>query len=143
MTYVIDSNVLVYALDSGHPERTARAVAWLAFLAQREEGVLSTQALSELSRVCLGKLRPTWSPDRVADHVHALARSFKVVPVTTAVVGEALRGVRDHRLSYFDAQMWAAARMNEVPFLLTENMATGATLDGVTIIDPFMVEPGV
>lgn len=143
MTYVIDSNVLVYALDSGHPERKARAVAWLAFLAQREEGVLSTQALSELSRVCLGKLRPTWSPDRVADHVHALARSFKVVPVTTAVVGEALRGVRDHRLSYFDAQMWAAARLNEVPFLLTENMATGATLDGVTIIDPFMVEPGV
>lgn len=142
MTYLIDTNVLVYALDSEHPEKKARAVAWLAFLARREQGVLSTQALSELSRVCLAKKLPTWSPDRVADHVHALARTFKVVPVTTAVVGEALRGVRDHRLSYFDAQMWAAARLNEVPFLVTENMASGATLDGVSIIDPFTVKPG-
>ncbi|HET8985262.1 MAG TPA: PIN domain-containing protein, partial [Trueperaceae bacterium] len=132
MTYLIDTNVLVYGLDSGHPEKKSRAAAWLAYLARRDEGVLSTQALSELSRVCLWKLRPPWTPDEVADHVHALARVFTVVSVTTAVVGEALRGVRDHHLSYFDAQMWAAARLNDAPFLLTENMASGATLDGVS-----------
>lgn len=45
-------------------------------------------------------------------------------------------------MAYFDAQIWAAARLNQVPFLLTEDMASGATFDGVTIIDPFAVAPG-
>lgn len=143
VTYLIDTNVLVYALDSGHPDKKTRAAAWLAYLVRRDEGALSTQALSELSRVCLWKLRPRWTPDQVADHVLALTRAFPVVPVTAAVVGEALRGVRDHGLSFYDAQMWAAARLNDAEFLVTEDMASGATLDGVTIIDPFMVEPGV
>ncbi len=77
----------------------------------------------------------------VTGHVHALTRVFKTVPVTAAVGAEALRGVRDHGKSFFDAQMWAAARLNEVPLLLTQDMAHGATLDGVTIVDPFAVPP--
>ena len=28
------------------------------------------------------------------------------------IVLEALRGVRDHQISYYDAQIWASARLN-------------------------------
>jgi predicted nucleic acid-binding protein len=61
--------------------------------------------------------------------------------VTPAIVQEALRGVRDHQLPWFDAQMWAAAHLHQVPFLLSEDMAAGAKYDGVTIVDPFATPP--
>jgi predicted nucleic acid-binding protein len=41
----------------------------------------------------------------------------------------------------FDAQMWAAAQLNQIPYLLTEDMATGRAIDGVTIIDAFSAAP--
>ena len=73
--------------------------------------------------------------------IDTLCGAFEVVPVTPAIVREALRGVRDHGMSWFDAQMWAAARLHQVPYLLTEDMAAGASHDGVTIVDPFAVPP--
>jgi predicted nucleic acid-binding protein len=141
MNCLVDTNVLVYALDGRDRKRQTRAGDWLAYLVADGRGAVSAQALTELASVCLRRMRPAWEPDEIAAHVTDLARVFEVVPVTTAVVLEAVRGVRDHRMSFFDAQMWAAARLHQVPFLLTEDMAGGATLDGVTIVDPFEVAP--
>ena len=73
--------------------------------------------------------------------IDTLCGAFEVVPVTPAIVREALRGVRDHGMSHLDAQMWAAARLHQVPYLLTEDMAAGASYDGVTIVDPFAAPP--
>jgi predicted nucleic acid-binding protein len=36
-------------------------------------------------------------------------------------VKEAGRGVRDHKLSYYDAQVWATARLNQVPVAFGED----------------------
>lgn len=137
MTYLIDTNVLVYALDARQAGRQQRARAWLTYLLDNDAGALSTQALTELANVCLHRLEPRWSPARAAAHIHALSRGFDLLPVTSGVVQEALRGVQDHHLSFFDAQMWAVARLNELPCLLTQDMATGSTVGGVLILDPF------
>jgi predicted nucleic acid-binding protein len=59
-----------------------------------------------------------------------------VLPLTPAVVLEAVRGVRDHRLSYFDAQVWAAAKLGQVNIILSEDFNTGATLEGVSFVNP-------
>ena len=44
-------------------------------------------------------------------------------------------------MSFLDAQMWAVAKLYQLPYLLTEDMATGATIEGVMIIDPFSLPP--
>jgi len=141
VTYLVDTNVLVYAFDAGDPERSARASTWLDALIERRSGVLSVQGLSEFANVVLRRMRPAWSTSDASATVLDLARAFDVVPVTPHVVVEALRGVRAHGLSFFDAQMWAVAQLHQIPYLLTEDMASGATLDGVTIVDPFTTEP--
>lgn len=143
MRTLIDTNVLVYAVDPSEGERRARAVSWLEALAGSRSGVLSTQALSELAYVGLRRRRPQLDPVALTALVDALQDAYEVVPVTPAIVREALRGVRDHRLSWFDAQMWAAAHLHQVPFLLSEDMAAGATYDGVTVVDPFATPPRV
>ncbi len=141
MRTLIDTNVLVYAIDPEEDERRARAASWLDALARSRSGVLSTQALSELANVGLRQRRPRFDVRELAMLIDALRDAYEIVPVTPAIVQEALRGVRDHQLSWFDAQMWAAAHLHQVPFLLSEDMAAGASYDGVTIVDPFATPP--
>ena len=45
------------------------------------------------------------------------------------VMLEALREVRDHQLSYYDAQIWAAARLNQVPVIFSEDFNSRANSD--------------
>jgi hypothetical protein len=40
--------------------------------------------------------------------------AFPVLPLTGPVVLEALRGVREHLLSHYEAQIWAVARLGQV-----------------------------
>ena len=140
-SYLIDTSVLVYAIDGGDPGRAMHARGWLEFLARFGTGTLSAQALSELANVALRQLEPVWAPDEVATHLSDLALAFDVLPVTSAVVLEAVRGVRDHGMSFESAQVWAVARLHQVPYLLTQDGPTDATVEGVTFVDPFRTSP--
>jgi len=57
--------------------------------------------------------------------------------ITPLVVIEAVRGVRVHKLSYWDAQFWATARLNQTPVIFTENFNVGGALEGVRFVNPF------
>ena len=116
--YLLDTNVLVYGFDEAEPEKQARA-------------------LDVVARVATGRLRPPLPADGVFRHVGLYERAFPVVALTPAVVLEAVRGLRDHAFSYYDAQIWAAARLNQVPVVLSEDFASGSTVEGVTFVDPF------
>src|SRR5947199_11741 len=52
-------------------------------------------------------------------------------------VVEAARGASAHRLDYWDAQLWATARLNQIQVILTEDFAHGRVLEGVHFMDPF------
>ena len=62
--------------------------------------------------------------------------AFPVLPLTGPVVLEALRRVRDHGLSYYDAQIWAIARLGQVGVVLSEDFNPGAVIEGVRFADP-------
>jgi tryptophan synthase beta chain len=44
-----------------------------------------------------------------------------------------LRGARDHKLSYFDAQLWACAKLNQIPEIFSEDFQDGQILEGHSI----------
>jgi predicted nucleic acid-binding protein len=58
---------------------------------------------------------------------------WPVFAVKFQVVLEAVRGVRQHQLSFWDAQIWAAARLNYVSMVLTEDIGPGAVIRGCTL----------
>ncbi len=37
----------------------------------------------------------------------------------------------------FDAQLWATALLNQVPVIFSEDFASGASLEGVRLVNPF------
>lgn len=134
---LIDTNVLVYAYDGREPRKQARALETLGPLVATGRGVLSAQVLGEWYRAVTRKLRPALSSADAASQAAALLRAWRVFPVTPLVVLEATRGARDHRLDYWDAQIWATARLNQVSVVLSEDFADGRTLEGVRFRDPF------
>lgn len=134
---LVDTNVVVYAYDLGEPDKGERAVAVLRRLVAQRRGRLSAQVLGEFFRAATGRLRLPLSPAQAVTQVGALARAWPVLPVTTMVVLEAARGVRDHRLSYWDAQVWATARLNQIPVVLSEDFPADLDLEGVRFVNPF------
>jgi predicted nucleic acid-binding protein len=62
---------------------------------------------------------------------------FDVVAASVASLKAALALRTMHQLSLWDALIVQAARDSGCSVLLTEDLATGATLAGVRIVDPF------
>ena len=53
------------------------------------------------------------------------------------IVLEAARGVLDHNMSYYDAQVWASARLNQIPIIFSEDFNDGSVIEGVRFVNPF------
>jgi predicted nucleic acid-binding protein len=113
--YVVDTNVLVYTLDRREPEKRERAREVLRRVGGAGTAALPAQVLSEFANACLRKLEPRPDPRTVRREVESLMLAFPVLPLTGPVVLEALRGVGEHMLSYYDAQIWADARLGPFP----------------------------
>lgn len=134
---LLDTNVIVYACDPGEPIKRDQAGRVLRFLEQTGSGRLSVQGLSEFISATTRRLRPPLTAAEAAQQVERLMSSFPIYDLTPMVVMEALRGVRDHHLPYYDAQVWAAARLNQVPLIFSEDFNSNATLEGVRFVNPF------
>ena len=134
--FLVDSNLLVYAYDRAEPAKQPVALDILRRLETNGRGTLSTQVLGEFFRVVTQKIQDPLDPTDAYDQLSALTRTWPVLPITTIVVIEAARGVRDHRLSYWDAQLWATARLNQIPVVLSEDFTSGSALEGVRFLNP-------
>ena len=134
---LIDTNVLLYAYDQNDPVRQARALDVLRQLEETASGCLSVQCLAEFFSVSTRKLIPPLTAADAAEQVELLTRAYPVFDLTQSIVLEAMRGVRDHQLAYWDAQLWATAKLNQVPTLFSEDFGAGQSLESVRFVDPF------
>jgi predicted nucleic acid-binding protein len=137
---LLDTNVLVYAHDPAELVRQQQASLVLNELRLRGNGVISAQCLAEFFNAITRPKRnnpPRLTPVEALNQAHLLSTAFEIYDLTRFTVLEAGRGVRDHQLSYFDAQVWATARLNQVPVVFTEDFQDGQILEGVQFINPF------
>jgi len=134
---LIDTNVLVYAHDRSEPAKQIQALAVLDKLRAAESGALSVQSLSEFLNAVTRHIKMPLSSDAAAQQVERLIRSWPVFDLTPMIVLEATRGVRDHQLAYWDTQIWATARLNQVPVVITEDIPSARVIEGVRFANPF------
>ncbi|MCQ3936860.1 MAG: PIN domain-containing protein [Chloroflexi bacterium] len=138
MTVVLlDTNVLVYAFDRTEPEKRAQAMKVILETQNHSAGCLSIQCLSEFFNAVTRGAEPKLPIDEALQHVQDFLQAFPVYLLTPSVVIEAARGVRDHSLSFYDAQIWASALINDVPVIFSEDFQDGQTLEGVRFVNPF------
>ena len=103
-------------------------------------GRLSTQNLSEFVNSAMRKLDPPLTADQAYEQAAMLASSWTILDLTPQIVLEAVRGVRDHGLSYYDSHIWAAARLNQVSVIFSEDFQDGQALEGVRFVNPFSAQ---
>lgn len=136
----VDTNVLVYAYDRSNPEKQRRALQVLDRLAITGAGMTSAQVLSEFFVAVTRKIVAPLSVDEACDRVKNYLQSWSVVDVTGMIVLEATSGVRDHEFNFWDAQIWATARLNQTSVIFTEDFNIGAVTEGVRFVNPFADE---
>lgn len=134
---LIDTNVVLYLYDHSQPVKQYRARDVLDQLELNGSGRLSVQCLAEFFSVATRKLSPRLTPAQALHQIGLFVRLWPVYELTPMIVLEAGRGVRDHQFSYYDAQIWATARLNQVPIIFSEDFSEGSILEGVRFVNPF------
>ena len=136
-TYLVDTNVFVYAYIGEDLAKYEQANQVLHQIESGQVGHVSTQVLNELfSRLTRGTQRPAVTAD-AEETVTTIALRWTVLDTTRETVIEAIRGVRRYWFSYWDSLIWAAARLNGIPYVITEDFSHGQTIEGVTFLNPF------
>ncbi len=132
----VDTNVLVYSVDRSEPERKMLADAVLGDLVTSRSGAISPQVVAEFVSAGCNRLRSPLTKEQVESVIVRLLPAFTLIPIDAAVVREALRCWRRYSISYWDAQIWATARIGGIDTIVTEDCPM-AELEGVRYINPF------
>ncbi len=140
---LLDTNVLIYATTRDDPRHVAAMELFERARAEEFDAIISVQNLAEMYPNLTGpKRKPPDPPALARRKIESIAglRFVEVLPVTEAVLLAALELCERHgttRQDYFDMQLAAAMRANQVPTLLTENTADFPRIEGIRVIDPF------
>ena len=137
---LLDTNLLVYAYDRSDLRKQRLALELLRALAARRRGAVSTQVLGEFLVTVTRKPLEPLPLEAALREVDRHLQTWHVLNVTSEVVREAVRGVRRHRLNYWDAQIWAVAHLNRISLVLSEDFSDGAVLEGVRFLNPLRAD---
>jgi predicted nucleic acid-binding protein len=132
----VDTNVLVYAYDSSQPRKHAAALELVLGLWQSGQGVLSTQVLQEFYVVITRKVPRPLAIEKAREIVSDLMKWEVFVNGPEAVVSASDLQER-HGYSFWDSLILHAAITSKADTLATEDMKHGASVGGVTIVNPF------
>jgi predicted nucleic acid-binding protein len=130
MSAFFDTNILVYAQQTGEKGERARALF-------AEGGKLSVQVLNEFVAVARRKQNRTWS-----EIAEAIADALVLVDPPLALSLDLHIAARtlaeSHRMSFYDALIVASAIEAGCDILYSEDMQHGRVLGELTIRNPFV-----
>lgn len=137
----VDSNVLVYCLDTTEADKQLQAAEWMEHLWSSRCGRLSFQVLQEFYVNVTRKVRAPVEPDDARQVVRSLL-AWQPLSIGAGEI-EAAWAIQDRNsVSCWDALIVAAAGSLDCRYLLTEDLQHEQVLGGVRVVDPFRLGPG-
>ncbi|HYU13694.1 MAG TPA: PIN domain-containing protein [Stellaceae bacterium] len=133
----LDTNILIYSVDRAAGDRHETAANLVERSVRAQNCVQPLQSLCEFFNVATRKIGLD-----AAAAAEVVARWEAAVPVEPASgddLRNAIRAVREHGLSFWDALLWATVRRVGVDLLLSEDLQDRRTIEGVRILNPFAV----
>jgi len=132
--FTLDTNILIYAIDSDSAEKHKVAIA-IVEEAMDMNCILTTQALAEFYSAATKKGYATHT--QVVSYIEAWRDVFPIVGNSSEVLFRALSAKEKYGLSFWDAMIWASAKEAGCGLLLSEDFQDGIKIDGVLIQNPF------
>jgi predicted nucleic acid-binding protein len=134
--FLVDTNVLIYAYDAADPAKRQRALDVLAALTTGR-GALSVQVLGEFYTNVTYKPQVPLTAAEARDSSIRYCLSWPILALTERTFLDALVGVFMYQLSYWDALIWATARENDIPNVVTEDQEHARLIGEVRYLNPF------
>jgi predicted nucleic acid-binding protein len=131
--FTLDTNVLLYAVDSSEGAKHTLAATILLRAASSKQPLM-LQSLNEFSNVVRRKklMSLEMLNGVLADHRNA----FTLQPSSVDDLLDALRANEEHNLPLWDALFWATARRAGCRIILSEDFQDGRDLGGVRFNNP-------
>jgi predicted nucleic acid-binding protein len=130
----IDTNILIYAEDSGMGTKHQVAVDLVARLASQDIGALSTQVLAEYYSAATKKLRMT--SEEAEETIRDLS-CWRIHRPSHADIVSAIGLQRRYRLSWWDAMIVCSAVESGAGILWSEDLCHGQEFGAVVVRNPF------
>lgn len=134
--FFIDTNLLVYAYDSSEEKKQKRCQEILVEGVTNGSLRLSTQVLGEFVTVFRKKF-PKEDLEAKLTTVLDLFVGETVIPIDYRTTLLALRLMCRYQISYWDAQILAAAKRGECVYVLSEDLSDGQNYEGVVVRCPW------
>lgn len=134
----VDTNVLLYTLDSTDIDKQRSARLWLDVLWERGTGRLSWQVLNEFYVNATGKIR---APAAIVRRTVETYAEWKPADFTIGTMQSAWRWVDQAGLSYWDGLILASAEQLACRWLLTEGLQDRRKYGPVQVLNPFRTPP--
>lgn len=135
MKRFLDTNVLIYAVDTRDEIKRAKAISIIeAALLGYSPSAISVQTLSEFANVALSKIKLS------LDEVMGFVASYQDIPTVIPDSDLVLRGLeikRRYQLQFYDALMVSAAERAGCDEIYTEDLNDGQLYCGIKAVNPF------
>jgi predicted nucleic acid-binding protein len=130
----LDTNILIYAIDSSEGSKHALA-GKILLMAAASRQPLMLQSLNELCAVV--RKKRLMSPAALKKAVEFHRNAFEIEPPAVEDLLDALQANEDHKLPLWDALLWATARRAGCKIVFSEDFQDGRELGGVRFVNPF------
>ena len=131
----LDTNILVYSVDRDAGDRHNTAVKLVERSVRAGNCVQPLQSLCEFFNIVTRKIGLDVSI--AAEVVVRWQAAVPIEPASNDDLRNAMRAVREHGLSFWDALLWATVRRVGVELLISEDFQDGRSIEGVRILNPF------
>ncbi len=138
---LVDTNILLYRYDNRFPQKQQIARDLLRKGAVDGTVRIPHQAVVEFVAVATrtgrrkGPLLPSIDPHQEGAR---LLSEFPILYPNEQILREALQGARHHKLSWYDAHLWAYAEHNGIPVLVSEDFQHNRLYGTVRVVNPFV-----
>jgi predicted nucleic acid-binding protein len=135
---LIDTNILIYALDPAEPEKRATSADLLRRTIANHTLALSPQNLNECYKI-LTLRRRLVPPDAARTYLMNLI-PWCIAPLDARTTAKAWAVQDEAGLEWWDALLVASALMAGCKLFISEDMQDGRVISGMRIVNPFAPE---
>jgi predicted nucleic acid-binding protein len=138
--FFLDTNIFVYSFDRGATSKMRRATQLLRQAVVTGKGVISFQVVQEFFNVALRRFEHPMTLAEAEQYFATVLRPMLAVHSTPALYVQALRLCEQHRLSWYDSLIVAAAMDGQCGVLYSEDMQHEQRFGDMTIVNPFLAK---
>ena len=135
-SYFLDTNILVYADDGTDAEKQKTAIRLVAEGIRNGQAVVSTQVLSEFWVTVTQKIQVTLDSEEAEKEMDRF-KAMRIVGIEYDTVRAAIHLQKRFRISYWDSLIIAAAAIAGCRCVYSEDLNTGQSFNGLSIVNPF------